>query len=184
MQEHNALLISSAYNGHMLTPTVTLDENDLELNDPAALTGRALTGRLGDLMESHKLGGIHLDCQKWPADKASAELAGILEAFKADSPGSTLIVSLSPQCYQSCEGLLEIPDVLVLRPEGRQCDFLNDVARPFRRKTLLRLETDEPWAFAGEFVSPENGQATGDSKSDAGYIVQEYGLKGIALCKR
>jgi hypothetical protein len=179
MDEHNALLISSAYGGHMLAPTITLDENDLESNDVVTLTGK-----LGDLVKNHMFEGVHLDCRKCRADKSSAELAGILDAFKTDSPGSTLIVSLSPQSYQSCEGLLEIPDVLVLQPEGRQCDFLNDVARPFRRKTLLRLETDEPSALVRGFVSPDNSRAAGDSKSDAGYIVQEYGLKGIALCKR
>jgi hypothetical protein len=100
--DYNALLISSAYSGHTLAPTVVLDENDLKTKDSGVLIGK-----LANLVKTHRLEGIHLDCRKWQGGTSSVGLAGILEA-----------------------------------------------------------------------------QAPGDSTDDAGYVVQKYELKGIALCKR
>ncbi len=178
VDEDKALLISSAYGGHMLTPTVVLDKRDIESDN-----ADALISKLVNLVKSHKLDGIHLDCRKCQGAKSSAKLTGILEAFKADSPESTLILSLSLECYQICKELLEIPDVLVVRLESQQCDLLNDIARPFRLKTLLRVATDEPWAPAERLMLPKDGQVTGNSTSDAIGVVQKYELRGIALCK-
>jgi len=177
--DYNALVISSAYSGHTLAPTVVLDENDLKTKD-----SDVLISKLANLVKNHRLEGIHLDCRKWQGGTSSVGLARILEAFKAKTPESTLILSLSPQCYQTCEELLEIADVLVVGLEAQQCDLLSDVARPLRLKTLLRVESDDLWAFAGGLESPANGQAPGDSTGDAGYVVQKHELKGVALCKR
>ena len=177
--DYNALLISSAYSGHTLAPTVVLEENDLKASD-----SDVLINKLANLVKNHRLEGIHLDCRKWQAGKSSVGLAVILEALKANAPESTLILSLSPQCYQTCEELLELADILVVGLEAQHGDLLSDIARRSRLKTLLRIESDEPWALAGGLESPANGQAPGDSTGDAGYVVQKYELKGIALCKR
>jgi len=178
IDDYSTLLISSGYKGYMLAPTVLLDDNQFKTND-----SDVLTNKLVDLVKNNRLESLHLDCRKWQGEKPAVELAPILTALKANLPRSGLMLSLSPQCYQSCEELLELADVLVLGLKGHEFDLLNDVARPFRLKTLLRIETDDPRAIAGGLVSPYNGRATGDSKGDGG-VVQDHELKGIALCKR
>ena len=177
--DFNALLISSAYSGHTLAPTVVLNKDDLELTD-----SDAVIDKLTDLIESHSLKGMHLDCRTWHGERSSVELVEMLTALKEGLPESTLILSLSPQHYQTCDRLLELADVLVLGLEDSQCDLLNDIARPFRLKTLLRIESGEPWTLLGRFGSAQNGRAADDSTGDAGYIAQKYELKGFALCKR
>jgi hypothetical protein len=177
--EYEALAISSAYSGHTLAPTVVLDQNDLKMTAPGALSGK-----LADLVKDYRLGGIHLDCRKWQDERSFVQLASIIEALKAGAPQLTLMVSLSPQCYQGQQKNLEPADILVVRLEAQQCDLLGEVARPLRLKTLLRIESDELRAFAEGFEQPESAQAAGSSTGDAGYAVQKYDLKGIALCKR
>jgi len=108
----------------------------------------------------------------------------MLSALKTNSPESALILSLSPQGYQNCEELLKTADLLVLRIENRQYDLLDKVARPYRLKMLLRVETDEPEAFIGSLMSSRNAESTADSVSNAVYIVENYDLKGIALCEK
>jgi len=179
VDEYEALTISSAYNGHTLAPTVVLDENDL------TMTARGvLIGKLADLVKDHRLEGMHLDCRKWRDERSFVQLASIIEALKAGAPQLTLMVSLSPQCYQSQQKNLEPADILVVRLDAQQCDLLDEIARPFRLKTLLRTEGDEPWSFAEVCEQLQNVEAQSDPTGDVGYAVKKYDLKGIALCKR
>jgi len=179
IDDYKALLISSAYNGHILAPTVALDDKDFEVNDPDVLADK-----LGDVMKNNGLESVHLDCRELEGGKSSVELGKTLEALKADLPKARLILSLSPECYQSRKEFAKLADVLIVRLQGQQSELLKDVARPFRLKTLLRVETGKPWPVIEGFVSPKTGQAMEDSKGDAAHIVQKYELGGIALCKR
>ena len=179
MEDYRAFLISAAYSGHELTPTIELNESDIESNNPDILVNK-LTG----LMGKYRFNGLHLDCRDCQSNESLAVLAEVLTTLKRDLPESTLILSLPPQCYQTCEELLNAADVLVLPYEKLDCDFLDEVPRPFRLKTLLRVETDEPQVFVGNLVSSKESESANDSAGDVIHIVQNYELRGIALCER
>lgn len=179
IDDYEALLISAAYRGHELTPTVTLEESDLGLNDPGTLAGE-----LTNLVEKYRFAGLHLDCRGCQCDESFTALAEVSATLKTNLPESLLILSLPPQCYQTCEELLRTADVLALPLEGRPRDLLDNVARPFRLKTLLRVETDEPCVFLENLAASGDAESTIDSVSSTMSIVQDYELKGIALCER
>jgi len=179
IEDYEALMISAAYSGHELTPTIILEENALESNAP-----NVLAGELTNLMEKYRFGGLHLDCRGCRNKESFTALAEMLRALKTNSPESALILSLSPQGYQTCEELLKTADILVLQLEDRQCDLLDKIARPIRLKMLLQVETDEPEAFIGNLVSSRNAESTTDLVKSAVYIVENYDLKGIALCEK
>ncbi|MHC4628280.1 MAG: hypothetical protein ACYTDV_14985, partial [Planctomycetota bacterium] len=177
--QYEALTISSAYRGHTLAPTVVLDENDLTMTALGVLTGK-----LADLVDNYRLEGMHLDCRKWQEERSFVQMASIIEALKTGAPHLTLLVSLSPRSYQSQQKNLELADILVVRVEAQQCDLLGEIDRPLRLKTLLRTESDELRSFVEGYEQLQNAQAQSNSTGDAGYAVQKYDLKGIALCKR
>jgi len=179
IDDHKALLISAAYRGHELTPTVALEESDFRSRDPCTLAGE-----LTRLVQKYRFGGLHLDCRGCQGDGSFAALAEMSATLKMNLPDSVLILSLSPQCYQTCEELLRRADVLALSLEGGPLDFLDDIARPFRLKTLLRVETDEPCVFIENLAASGDVELTIDAVSSAMNIVQSYELKGIALCER
>jgi hypothetical protein len=178
VEGYRAFLISAAYNGHELTPTVVLNENDIGSGNPDILVNK-LTG----LMRKYRFNGLHLDCRDYQSNESYEVLVEVLTALKTSWPESTLVLSLPPQCYQTCEELLDTADVLVLPYEKFSCDFLDEVARPFRLKTLLGIESDEPQALVGNLISSRKVESANDSVSDIIYIVQNYELRGIALCE-
>ncbi|HCO95390.1 MAG TPA: hypothetical protein DIU00_15810 [Phycisphaerales bacterium] len=179
IEDYEALMISAAYSGHELTPTILLDDNGLESNAP-----NILAGELTSLVEQYRFGGLHLDCRGCRNIESFAALAKMLRALKVLSPKSALILSLSPQYYQIHEELLRTADLLVLRFENGQSDLLDKIDRPFRHKMLLKVKTDEPEAFIRNLISSRNSESTSDSVNNAMYIVENYDLKGIALCEK
>lgn len=175
---YRSFIISAAYNGHELIPTIVFDEDDIGSSNPDILVNK-----LAGLMRKHRFNGLHLDCRDCQSSESFLVLAKILTTLKTSWPESTLILSLQPQCYQTCEELLNAADALVLPYEKMDCDFLEEVARPFRLKTLLGVESDKPQTFVANLISLKEVESANDSVSDIIYIVQNYELKGIALCE-
>ena len=180
LEAHKAIRISAAYRGHELIPMVVLEASDLQSSNRTGFVDK-----LTNLSKTYKLSGLHLDCRGCQDNESLSQFTEMFTALKANLPQSTMVLSVSPKCYETCDKLLITADMLVISLENQKDDLLLDnIARPFRLKTLLRVVTDEPGAFIQNLITRGDPETMIDSVYSALSIVHDHELKGIALCEK